>query len=274
MAPHRYRVLVPLTLQPIIAVAGRFMTSEQAFQRVYDVFYLIAFAVMLLALGTYLRSWFTEDQALVGILLVAATLPIALRNNFFEPASFVEPTLMTIALLWTYRGQAWRVVPITVVASFTRETAVFIPVACWFAAAGSAVAYPRGTMTKIAVAALACSVAIFGGLRWWLGIAPQISIADVWAINTGREGLLAALVNGSLFLGATGWILAAAGYRGAPVFVRRALRFAPIYLAAVAVFGVWYEVRLLMPLYPVLVPCVLSAIVQPRINAAGHPIVR
>jgi hypothetical protein len=268
-SPHRYRVLVPFALQPAIAAAEHVMAPSLAFRRVYDVYYLIAFALMLVTLRQYLRSWYSDDQSLIGALFVASTLPIVLRQHYFEPASFLEPSLITIALLWTYRGLAWRVVPLTIIASFTRETAVFIPVACWFAASASAVKYPRGTMTAVTFSSLMLSAVIFAGLRWRLGVAPHVSLADVWTINTGGEGLLAAFVNVSLFLGGAGWILVVAGYRRAPVFVQQALRFTPIYVATLAVWAVWYEVRLLMLLYPVLVPCMLSAIVSGERVVAG-----
>jgi hypothetical protein len=257
VSPHRYRILVPLVLQPAIAVTGRRMTPELAFRRVYDVYYLVAFACMLLALRSYLRSWFTEEQALIGALFVAATLPIALRNNYFEPASFLEPSLLALALLWTSRGRMWRVVPLTVVASFVRETAVFIPIACWLAAGSSADLRSRRTI--VMASALALSALVFAGLRWTLGAAPHISFASVWQINSSREGAFAAIVNITLFLGGAGWLLAGVGYRRAPRFVQHAMRFSPLYVASIAVWAVWYEVRLLMTLYPVLIPCVLAA---------------
>ncbi|MGH9139837.1 MAG: hypothetical protein ACRD2I_01700 [Vicinamibacterales bacterium] len=259
-SPYRYRVLVPFLLQPITAVAGHFMADELAFRRIYDVYYLLAFVSLLQTLRWYLRLWYTDQEALIGALLVAATLPITLRNNFFEPASFIEPSLLTIALVWTYRGAVWRVLPLTVLGSFVRETAVFIPIACWFAASTSSVKIPRGTPTAMALVSLILSTAVFAGLRWRFGEGLHVTLADVWAINTGREGFLAAVVNVALFLGGAGWILVLVGYGQAPQFVRRAMRFAPIYVAAVAIGGVWYEVRLLMLLYPVLVPCAMAAL--------------
>jgi len=264
-SPHRYRVLVPMLLQPVVQAAERWTAPDLAFRRVYDVYYLAAFAAMLLALYAFLRRWYPQAEALVGPLLVAATLPIALRNNYFEPASFLEPTLLTLALSWTCDGRHWRIVPLTAVASLSRETAVFIPVACWFAVNGWSLRSFNRTATAAALTATAASAAIFASLRWWLGAAPHIPLSDVWAINVGWEGSHAALTNVTLFLGGTGWLLAAAGFRRAPAFIRRASRVVPFYLAAVAVWGVWYEVRLLMTLYPVLVPCVVAGLFgEPR----------
>ena len=71
---------------------------------------------------------------------------------------------------------------------------------------------------------------------------------------------MAATTNVALFAGVTGWGLAAAGWRHAPPFVRQQAWIAGLYLPIVAVFGVWYEVRLLMPLYPLLIPAIVAAV--------------
>ena len=48
------------------------------------------------------------------------------------------------------------------------------------------------------------------------------------------------------------------------------LWIAALYLPLVIVWGVWYEVRLLMPLYPVLIPLVLSPIWVPEAETSSH----
>ncbi|MBI4720091.1 MAG: hypothetical protein HY770_02460 [Chitinivibrionia bacterium] len=81
---------------------------------------------------------------------------------------------------------------------------------------------------------------------------PDILNKNLDAKNLGYMGL-----NLVLFLGFV-WVFAARGFAQAPVFVRRMALFIPLYLPFVAVFGVWKEVRLLMPLYPVLIPAALA----------------
>ena len=77
-----------------------------------------------------------------------------------------------------------------------------------------------------------------------------------------------AVFNVTLLLGAF-WLFAALGWRHAPSFVRRTALVIPAYLITVAVWGIWWEVRLLMPLYPVLFALALSYLYQPRANAAA-----
>ena len=63
------------------------------------------------------------------------------------------------------------------------------------------------------------------------------------------------------------WIFALFGLPRAPAFVRRSALVIPAYLAVVAIWGIWWEVRLLMPLYPLLLPLALSYLFEPRRDA-------
>ena len=257
-APDRYRVLVPFALQPLISLGATVVGPDSALKKVYDAYYLAALTLMLWVLTIYLRQWFSLDLALAGALLVAAVLPITLRQHFLQPWSLLEPTLLTLGLMCAYRGFAGAIVPLAILASLNRETGVLVPLAYLFAAGRDARAWRAGG------AAVAVSIAIFVGLRYALGPAtPYVTLAQIWDTNSSREGTLAAVGNIALFLGGTGWILAAIGFRSAPAFTRRAALVSLLYLPVIAVWGVWYEVRLLMPLYPLFLPFVLSAIRPP-----------
>lgn len=72
-----------------------------------------------------------------------------------------------------------------------------------------------------------------------------------------------AAFNITLLLGVF-WIFALFGVLRAPAFVRRSALVIPAYLATVAIWGIWWEVRLLMPLYPLLLPLALSYLFEPR----------
>jgi hypothetical protein len=56
------------------------------------------------------------------------------------------------------------------------------------------------------------------------------------------------------------WILIIYGYSKAPDFIKTVAWGIPIYLIAYFVFMLWYETRILMSLYPALVPLGLSAV--------------
>lgn len=256
-APFRYRVLVPMVLEPMISAATRVMDRDRAFSRVYALFYFASLVALFVALHWYLATWFQELHAVTGTLMVATTLPIALRQHFFAPWSLLEPVFLLIGLMAIRRRSTWSLAALTVVATLNRETGVLLPVAAMV----DALFAGDRRYFKFAAAGAVLSAAMVLGLRAALGAAPEaITLSSIWSINTSGEGLRAAGGNLLLFGGVVGWPLAVAGVSRMPAFVRHQLWTAAIYLPLYAVWGIWYEVRLLMPLYPVMVPAMLCGL--------------
>jgi hypothetical protein len=264
-APFRYRVLVPLVLDPLIRASSQVMNHDAAFTRVYAAFYFIALWALLVLLFQYLRIWFPEREALIAILLVACTLPISLRQHYYAPWSLLEPSFMTGGLLLIRRNAHAALLALTVVATLNRETGVLLPLA----AIVHGLHEPRMSRElPRPVGILALAVIMVIGLRMMLGPASESTpLQSIWQINSSREGLLSAVGNVLLFAGVFGWPCAMLGVRRLPEFVRRQLWTAALYLPLYLVWGIWYEVRLLMPLYPVLVPAILCGLFP---SAADH----
>jgi len=257
-APYRYRVLVPYAIAPLVALADRVWPHEVSLHRIDAIFVFTALAAMLWSLFIYLRNWYPPQLALIGALLVAATMPIALRHHFYSPYSLVEPTFLILGLHAIYHERVRPVLILAVLASLNRETGILIPIASLIHEWRSGT---HGRRFMTAMAGVGLSILTIAALRLSLGPAPEsITLDAVRAINLSPEGLATAVTNVALFAGITGWVLAAAGWRRAPPFVRQQAWIAALYLPIVAVFGVWYEVRLLMPLYPLLIPAIVAAV--------------
>lgn len=262
VAPYRYRILVPFLVQAVIKGLSSFQPYPRAFLLAYGLYDVIAFSLLVATLYLYVRLWFSRTQSLVGILFAAATMPIALRDHFFQPWSPLETVFFTLGLLLNHQRRYALLGAMIVLAAFNRETAIFVVAACFFAelrAGGAGEAEPRGRLHAWLYGSYGLLwLAVFVGLRWARGATtPAITVPELWAANTTFEYLVRALVNVALFGGAF-WVFAFFGFRFAPGYVRRSAAAAPFYLASVALFGVWFEVRLLMPLYPILIPLGLS----------------
>ena len=262
LSPYRYRVLAPLVIHAVTLPISRFVAYNRAFEVVSGLFYAGALLFLLVTLKRYLELWFQPVEALAGTLATAATLPIVLRQHIYTPWSWLEPPLLLLGLVWIVERRTMPVVLLTIVATLNRETGVLIPVA-WLIDALAA--RPRfGRETTRALASVGASLAIVLGLHLAIGPGPSAAtLAHIWSVNSSGYGFLKAIVNATLFLGGAGWILAAYGFRRAPVFVRRLGWLAAVYVPVYLVGGIWYEVRLLMPLYPVLVPAALAAVYEP-----------
>jgi hypothetical protein len=196
-------------------------------------------------------------------------MPVALRDHYFQPWSILEAGLFTAGLL-CIRDRRYRLLALIVaLASLNRETGIFIPLAFLFAVAGAkaedGASRPKGWNAALLLGGyVAIWAAAFFGLRLLLGDAPETeTIGGLFARNLIKPAIFRTAVHLALIFGAF-WIFAAAGFRRAPAFVKRTALLAPLYLAAVALWGIWYEVRLLMPLYAIVVPLGLSFLCRER----------
>jgi len=265
-APARFRVLVPMLLDGPIKIVSRRWPHEKAFERVYGSFHLAALSLLLIALVLQLSAWFPTEQALAGALMVASLIQLALRQQEFDlssippdavfaPHSLLEPTFVALTCVLAQQGShGWLTILVTA-AALNSEASAILP-ALYLAVVGI-----RRSSVKRAGMYAAVWLTVTAGLRMQLGgIDGAMTIRDVWQQNL--QHLSIAAVNVSLFLGPL-WIAALFGLRRAPAPARRAAWLMPPYLVAVATWGYWSDVRLLLGLYPLLVPLVLAAVFEP-----------
>jgi hypothetical protein len=272
LSPYRYRILVPFVGEALRRALATAFTADVAFLLAYAVCDLAAVGLVLVALLVWLRQWFSADRALVGVLFAAATMPIALQDHYYQPWSLPEAALLAASLIAIRQSLYWVLFGLVALASLNRETAVFIPLA-FLATSVETGNLPERTRSNLKVIFLFAGLvfvwlAIVGSLRYLRGSAPPVqTIAGLLKANLAGENLARAALNWCLFLGAF-WVFAILGFRSAPPFLRRLALIIPVYIVTIALWGVWYEVRLLMPLYPVLIPLGLSFIYADSVSDA------
>lgn len=263
----QYRVLVPYLLDAPIRFFARYITYEKAFGRVYGAFYIVSMAAMLFALFLYLRIFFTDEQSLVGALIPATTMPMALRSYDYSPFSQLEPTLFALALILMYRRNHGWLGMLILVATLNRETGIFLVLLFL-------IVYPMTVQRlKIGLIYTLIWAAVYFGLQWFIAAGPPryFTLETVWHGNTHEwSQILIALVNLMLLFGGF-WLFSILGLRRAPEFVRRSALIVPPYVLTVAVWGIWAEVRLLQPLYPIVMALALSFLFTPRHASAAGP---
>jgi hypothetical protein len=256
----RYHVLVPYLVEPAVQLLAPRMTYEVAFRRVYALYYLSALTVLFAVLFWYFSLWFSDVQALAGSLFVGSTIRIVLRqgeyldlssiptSSVFSPSSLLEPIAIAIGLILMATDRRWLLAPLIAIASLNSEAAFLLPVLYLLT---------RSPSRRVAITAfgyVTIAAAVFIGLRLWLGTAP--SVAEPSNPQT-------TVINLALFLGPV-WLLAIVGARVAPAFVRRSALAIPLYLLAVLTLGPGWDLRLMTPLYPLVLPLALSALFEPH----------
>ena len=268
--PQRFRILVPWALDPIIGAAASVTDPEQAFRRVYFAFHFVALTALLAGVYAYSRMWFTRDRALIGTLIVGSTLHLVLRmgeyrdfapipeRTWFAPWSLLEPVFVSAGLLLLSRRLIGPFALLTVIAAVNSEASILLPLLA-LAVPGEEKRPSTSLRARDGLVLLALWLFVNALLRVGLGGWAWPSLM----FNENLEHLPTTLINAGLFLGPAA-LLVVIGFRHAPVFAQRASLASIPLLITVALFGYWWDVRLLTPLYPLVTPLMLSALFDRR----------
>lgn len=262
-APYRYRMLPAFLTECLASFLSLWLSYRASVLVAYVVWDTLSLSVLVRGLHLYLRTFFPRRDAMIAVLFAAVTMPLAFRNHQYQPWSLLEPGLLSFAL-WGVAHRDLRIpVAAVVLASLNRETGLFV--AMWSVVAAfapPATHAPRWWPVRntCTVASLLGALSLLTVTVVWIvrGVAPGvITVSEVLSANLEPRALLRSAVQVSLFFGAF-WVLACFGFRSAPVLIRRTAMLTPLYLAVIAIGGLWWEVRLLMTLYPVVLPLALS----------------
>jgi hypothetical protein len=261
-SPYAYRLLVPTVTEPPFRLLASVVPERPAFLLAYIVLTFVATWLLLSLAYRLFADWHTQIVSLVGVLLLAVLLPVTLFDQQYQPWSLPEAALLAGALLAVARGRWTVLAPLTVVACLNRETGIFLPLAAWIArpqdspASGTGKSHPidrfRGPLLCL------LGLGVLAAVRWIVG--PREHVVETLRLiqfNLTGEWMLRTLVTWGVFAGGVAY-LAIRGYQTAPRFFRRAVWIVPFYVAGVLLFGVWYEVRLLIPTLPILVGLALG----------------
>jgi hypothetical protein len=261
-APADYRVLAPFAIDFFTRLTGLDPLTGFVVSRV-----LVIYA-SLVALHAYVRVWFSSAAAAGATLGVAALLPLTCTNGWANPDSFPELALFTLGcLLIARKRDAW-FLPLLVVASLNRETAVFL-VVLWgsYRLPGAW----RREAPRFAGFALVWLV-IYAGLRVLRGYQPY----ELWMLEQNIASLTIAPPGYDpyrrifgffwlLFLAAPTW-LAIYGSRlpRTPIFMRRTLPALAAFLVTCFTISKIIEARIFIPAIPLLLPAVVRSFVEPE----------
>jgi len=276
---YHYRTLVPLGAEFLIVRAMTFLPRtpyEKLFLGVYTIYEGMLLVFSLLMLFLWLHYWFPREQALVGLLFVTSVLPISLQEHSFHPWSFLEFGLFAAALNAMVCNRNRLLMLILAVAYLNKETALFIPLAYIVTKVdirGLLKREPAYDWKPIMMSLLLLSecVLIFMTLQLVLGDVPRFAPFYAITNNLSEYNLFRLSKNSSLFLGFF-WVFAVLGFRYAPPFIKRLSMIIPLFMMAVFIWGQWYEVRMMIPLYSILIPLGLFYVFRSERAGSGQAV--
>ena len=267
LGPYCRRPLMPGTVDLVSRATG--VAWPYAFSAVRLITILAAYVLF----HHYLGLWFRDETALLGVVFLAASLPLTFSTNAWEILSdFPELIVFTLGIWCIHEQRAAGLAGVVAIGTLNRETTVLlIPMALGAALLHGANRY-RALLAALASSAAWACVSMF----LWTWIAPSIPLYSLAGrlhlVRQNIEGLGKILDNANaynayllpLYLFGAFWYLPILVQQKLPPALRAGLGLAPVLLVIVLLFGALNEPRQLIPLYPVLVPASLLALLPPQ----------
>jgi hypothetical protein len=256
--PNQYRPLTPWLAEwfrPLTPRLAEWLQLPPPYGDLFLSYMLIrglATGLALYVFDRYMRVWFAPAAAAAGALALAAIIPF----TYYRVVQESDPInlLVVTAAFWALaRDRDLWLIPLVLVGTLNRETTAMIPavylLARWRDRPAREVAWRTGIL------AASWAVVYFGLMRIY-GWREPYTETIMWPRNVASAfpTLQVVLVYGAI------WVLAALGAKRAPTIPRRALWLVPPYIGLHYVVAMVNEVRLFLPLAPILIPvswCVL-----------------
>lgn len=258
-APNQYRPLTPWLAQTLASALSALVSRpEIALFYAYTVLRGVVTGVVLLCFDRYLRTWFSRPAAAAGALCLAAMLPFTYQHVVQE-SDPINLLVFVLAFWAVARERDLLLIPLVALGTLNRETTAMLPAVYLLARWGHR---PVREIVWKTAAIGAAWVLVYGGLRIAYG-QREIYYTQVlmWSHNWSSWVPTARVL---LVFGAL-WVLAFLGARaGGPEMLRRALWLVPPFVALHYVIALPVEVRLFLPLAPILIPLSWWVVFQGR----------
>jgi hypothetical protein len=265
LAPGQYRILAFLIPEAFIALG---LDTVSAYLLQQFIFIFVAACVF----HVYLRSWFDDDRAMIGSLLILAAYPVTCMP-YIQPASALNFVVFIAGFLLIERRMDKWLPPLMVVGTLNNETTVLLIAAYFISKLGR----ERGRVVLLkSLLLLMVWLVTVAALRLYFGWRPFFTefvqlpnnVAGFKAIRGVFDWYL-----GPFYVFGALWVLALIHLHKKPSFLRRQLWFCVLFLAVHFVFARMEEVRLFLPLAPVIVPLGLMSVVERgRTSTSGKPV--
>jgi len=242
----------------------------ELFRRVFDLSipdayilqrWLFVFLAFLL-FHRFMRNWFSHLEALCGVCLLAAVMPLTYRNHLQESASLLM-LLFVITLDAIYHERRAAYAGLLLAGAFGNETLLSLG-ALWFLRRLKSLSFKSFVRTGVETALLSLpGFVALGIIRYINRDNPHLGQPLQFFHNIDRLVASAKLpllhwhdAFGLHFIFIYGflWLFALLAYRKAPFFFKRSVIFLPFFLIPHWITGITSEPRQMIPLAFVVIP--------------------
>jgi hypothetical protein len=255
-SPWQYRFFVPTIANNL---GGLFESTGLTATQVHQLshFILDGFAAsVILVLSTQLAGFTRQAHAVLLQLVIYAGLNIALYDHGYAPWSMVEIALWLLALFVLKVRRPWALVLILPAMALVRETGLLLGLAVTLLIAMESNGWIPALKKMVpALFGMGLAILVQFAIRLSIGPRPEdITPSEVMLINFSATGIRQVVFN-LILLFALPLLFTWARPSSARIdlgWERKVVISLSPYLAAVIIGAIWYEVRLLAILLPIL----------------------
>jgi hypothetical protein len=262
-APEQFRILLPILSDRLVDVGAPPMATWLGLR-------FSALVICAALFHRFLATWFDRQTCVMGTLAFFAFLPITYVNYH---VSVTDPSNLAFTLgaliLIEQRRDGW-LAALLAISVMNRETMILVPL-LWLLYRWDELPPVRCALVFLGYCAIVLgvhfAVRAHFGLRpnyanWLFGMAgyDRISLNLRWR----------ALLYFALYLAPLGAI-AAMSWRRSPKFLRRALLFVPFFVAFHFLMAMFAEIRLMLPVFPVVAAAALCGLAPCHIPEEPEP---
>ena len=269
-APAKYRVLMPLLHDRL----QRWTGGDP-----YIVFLSVELAAIygaLLAMHFYLRNWYGARPATAGVLAAAAMMPLTFVNQYAMPDTFPDLVLFTLGCFAVATRRDLALGAVLLAGMLNRETTGFL-LLLWAADRIGSGGLRQHVVRGLALAGVV--LCVYVSVRWLRGyesyrlfmLMENISMLKTLPAGFDPYTRVAGYFWLALFGPAAVFAVRGARRPDSPPFFKAALLTGGVLLIVVWLFAAIIEVRVLVPLFPLILPAALHHFANFRCDGEGEP---
>lgn len=245
--PFRFRILLPWLASKGQQILSPLLPQEWPHLVTFFVFNTIFLWIILWNVWKF-NNQLSPQSKIVAVLIFGFAANVGLFDHYYQTWTLLEAALVSTGFRQAVSGKFGWLPFLAIAGTLNRDTGVLLPVMIFIFILLSG-KYKLKALLLVS-SSVGLAVVTFTALRVTIGPATQVTaLEDILAMNLSSLGLLKLVINLGLMFGA-GWLFAS--WKGQnQVFRNIWISFTP-YFAFILVFGIWLEVRLLLPLVWVL----------------------
>lgn len=252
--PHQYRYVAFLLPELIRRLTGLSLQTSEAINRAL---WLWACA---LAFHVYLRHWFGRNGAIIGVLGFFGAVPLVILQTSFAPTDIPTVFFQILAFIALRNRRYAHLLWIAPVGILFRETILYVfPV--WVVM--FLFEKDKRAQLPYLIGAIFITLIVYGSIRIYFGFRFYDSYLLPQNLKDSRSFIRPVLLFG--ILGILAWL----NFKTAPVFLKYASALVPLVVVAVFLYGFAKDMRLWLPLIPVIFPLGLRHIIPESDPSSG-----